>query len=139
MREATHWSDTALKVHLARLVEMEYLLAHRGGRGQSFVYELVYDGGPASTRPHLSGLIDVAQLARDYDAGRSGLAATQSGSGQPTVRGQSGGGQPRQNSNSASTGAASSTIDDAVIQNARPGGSGPSLSYAQPSFLAAAE
>ena len=124
---------------MARLVEMEYLLSHRGGRGQSFVYELVYDGGPASTRPHLSGLIDVAQLARDYDVGRSGLAATQSGSGQPTVRGRSGGSQPPINSDSASAGTALSRIDDDVPENARPGGNGQALSYTQPAFLAAAE
>ena len=28
------------KLHLHRLEELEYLLVHRGGRGQSFVYEL---------------------------------------------------------------------------------------------------
>jgi hypothetical protein len=44
MREATKWGDTQLKVHLGRLVELEYLLVHRGGRGQSFEYELLYDG-----------------------------------------------------------------------------------------------
>ena len=42
VREATGWGDTQLKVHLQRLVELEYLLVH-GGRGQH-VYELVYDG-----------------------------------------------------------------------------------------------
>jgi hypothetical protein len=31
------WGDTVLKKHLGRLEDMEYLLAHRGGRGQSFV------------------------------------------------------------------------------------------------------
>ncbi len=139
VREATRWSDTALKVHLARLVEMEYLLAHRGGRGQSFVYELVYDGGSATMRPHLSGLIDVATLSRDYDAGRSGSKAMRSGRGQPTVRGQSGGGQPLINSDSVSAGAALSHIDDDEPENARPGGNGQRPSYKQPSFLAAAE
>ncbi|MCC6706955.1 MAG: toprim domain-containing protein, partial [Gammaproteobacteria bacterium] len=139
VREATHWSDTALKVHLARLVEMEYLLAHRGGRGQSFVYELVYDGGTASTRPHLSGLIDVTQLSRDYDASRSGSAAMQSGPGQPAVRDQSGGGQPLKNGGSASAGAALSRIDDDASENARPEGHSQRASYLQPAFLAAAE
>ena len=43
VREASGWegADTQLKVHLGRLVELEYLLVHRGGRGQSFVYELL--------------------------------------------------------------------------------------------------
>ena len=40
VREATGWGDTQLKTHLHRLEELEYLLVHRGGRGQSIVYEL---------------------------------------------------------------------------------------------------
>ncbi len=43
IREFTGWGHTQLKVHLKRLEELEYLLIHRGGRGQSFVYELLYD------------------------------------------------------------------------------------------------
>jgi len=31
-------------------------------RGQSFVYELLFDGPAASEAPHLSGLIDVATM-----------------------------------------------------------------------------
>ena len=38
VRAFTGWGDTQLKVHLHRLEELEYLLTHRGGRGQSFVY-----------------------------------------------------------------------------------------------------
>ena len=41
----------AAKIHLGRLVELEYLLVHRGGRGQSFEYELLYDGPAASPQP----------------------------------------------------------------------------------------
>ena len=36
---------------------MEYLLVHRGGRGQSFVYELLFDGDLATPNPQLMGLI----------------------------------------------------------------------------------
>ena len=43
VRAYTGWGDTQLKVHLHRLEELEYLLVHRGGRGQSFVYELLFD------------------------------------------------------------------------------------------------
>ena len=57
LREATGWGDTQLKLHLARLVELEYLLMHRAERGQGFVYELLYDGD-GTAAPHLSGLID---------------------------------------------------------------------------------
>ena len=59
---------------------------------------------------------------------------------QPSLlRGQSGGGQPPLNGDSASAGAALSAIDDVVLKNARPGGCGQLLSYTQPSLLAAAE
>jgi DNA primase catalytic core len=76
VREHTRWGDTQLKIHLARLVELEYLLIHRGGRGQSFEYELVFDGpadGMAQSLSHVSGLIDVEALRHAYDAERSGV------------------------------------------------------------------
>ena len=63
LREATKWGDTQLKIHLARLTELEYLLVHRGGRGQSFEYELLYDGAAEECGPHISGLIDVERCA----------------------------------------------------------------------------
>jgi DNA primase len=62
LRTSTGWGHTQLRIHLTRLVEMEYLLVHRGGRGQSFVYELLYDGKTEEGEPHLSGLIDCEAL-----------------------------------------------------------------------------
>jgi hypothetical protein len=85
VREYTRWGDTQLKIHLARLTELEYLLVHRGGRGQSFEYELLFDGETNTDAPHASGLIDIDTLTRDYDAERSGSCAPQSGSGRPPV------------------------------------------------------
>ena len=61
VRAATGWSDTQLRVHLSRLTELEYLLVHRGARGQSFEYELLYDGD-GTLEPHLSGLIDITTI-----------------------------------------------------------------------------
>jgi hypothetical protein len=63
VRDATGWHDTVLKKHLDRLVELEYLLVHRGTRGQSYVYELLYDGSGYDGKSFLMGLIDVNQLA----------------------------------------------------------------------------
>ncbi|MBS9426393.1 CHC2 zinc finger domain-containing protein [Photorhabdus caribbeanensis] len=54
LRDAVQWGDTQLKIHLSRLVEMEYLLLHR--RGLTFIYELLFDGED-SDAAHLSGLI----------------------------------------------------------------------------------
>jgi DNA primase catalytic core len=61
VRTLTGWSNTQLGVHLTRLAELEYLIAHRGQRGTSFSYELIYDGA-ADSGPGLCGLIDVASL-----------------------------------------------------------------------------
>jgi DNA primase len=98
VREVTKWGDTQLKIHLARLTELEYTLVHRGGRGQSFEYELLYDGAAEETGPHVSGLIDVEALrqacgAQHYDAERSGSPALQSALGRGVVGGPSGPGR----------------------------------------------
>jgi DNA primase len=85
LREATQQGDTQMKLHLARLTELEYLLVHRAERGQGYVYELLFDGGvtDASATLHLSGLIDTATLSvpenrADYDKERSGLNGARS-------------------------------------------------------------
>jgi DNA primase catalytic core len=91
VREFTGWGDTQLKIHLHRLEEMEYLLVHRGGRGQSFVYELVFARQADRSRPVLPGLIDVNSLrSRAYDGKKSGPEAGKSGSSRPQVGGVSG-------------------------------------------------
>ena len=59
VRHHTGWSATQVRIHMDRLQEMEYLLAHRGGRGQSFVYELVFERGDNASKPQIPGLIDV--------------------------------------------------------------------------------
>ncbi|MEO8380810.1 MAG: CHC2 zinc finger domain-containing protein [Acidobacteriota bacterium] len=64
VREWSGWTDVQVKKHLFKLVTMEYVLVHRGGRGQSFVYELLYDGAGVDGRPFLPGLIDAGQLAK---------------------------------------------------------------------------
>jgi DNA primase len=63
VRERTGWGDTQLRVHLTRLHELEYLVAHRGMRGQSFEYELAFDGDTGADVPHLVGLIGADELA----------------------------------------------------------------------------
>ena len=58
IRDFTHWSDNQLKVHCKRLEELEYLLVHRGGRGQSMEYELLYRGDSESDEAQLMGLLN---------------------------------------------------------------------------------
>lgn len=60
IRASTGWSDSQLKNHCVRLVEMEYLL-HGGSRGHLLHYELLWDGDNTQA-PHLCGLPDVDGL-----------------------------------------------------------------------------
>jgi hypothetical protein len=92
VRDATGWGDTQLKVHLQRLVELEYLLVH-GGRAQH-VYELVYDGQGQGGERFLTGLIDPEKLRRSGSGGgRSGALGERSGSGRLSVGPKSRGGR----------------------------------------------
>ncbi len=95
VREHTQWGNTQLKIHLKRLEELEYLLVHRGGRGQSFVYELLYDGSTERDRSHLNGLIDADELRQKqhYDAKKSGHKPKRPGSSRGQVGAVSGSGQ----------------------------------------------
>ena len=61
IRESLGWSQTALKKHLDRLMEMEFIIPHRGG-GRRVEYELTYDGRGREGQPTMCGLIDVTTL-----------------------------------------------------------------------------
>ena len=92
LREALAVGDTQLKVHLARLTELKYLLAHRT-RGGGYEYELVYAVGPEATRVHCPGLIEIDALQQAYEAARSGAEASSSGAGRPAGGARSAGGR----------------------------------------------
>ena len=88
VRQYTGWGDTQLRVHLHRLEELEYLLVHRGGRGQSFVYELLFERKTETGKPQLPGLIEVERLrACNYDRKNAGSTSQFAGA----TRGQNGG------------------------------------------------
>ena len=103
VRAATGLSDTQARIHLERLAALEYLLTHRGQRGQSYEYELLYDqsGDQASTEgqvagPHLSGLIDTRALqaeAQTVSTNQSsrGLSVELAGSKRPHGGSKTGG------------------------------------------------
>ena len=78
-----------LRVHLGRLVELEYVLVHRGGRGQSFVYELLYDGQGQDGRAFVLGLVDVDALHEPtQDEALAALMALEDSPTTPTVGGE---------------------------------------------------
>ena len=49
-------SDTQLRVHLDRLVQLEYVLPHAGKQGQLYSYSLRFDGDAEASGPQLAGL-----------------------------------------------------------------------------------
>jgi hypothetical protein len=48
---------------------LEHVLQHKGSRGHSFVYELLYNGEGKDGKPFVLGLVDVEKLRRE-EAGR---------------------------------------------------------------------
>jgi DNA primase len=61
-REALAWGDTQLRVHLERLVALEYVLMYRQGGGGHYEYELAYELADEHTAQVL-GLIAIDTLA----------------------------------------------------------------------------
>jgi DNA primase len=141
VRELTGWGDTQLRVHLERLVQMEYLLAHGGRRGVVFEYELVYDGQGAQGEAFLMGLQDMAGLgtptmptttptSRGEEASLAGPSRPQRGVMTGALRvGPTG--------DEASADAPLREIGGHDMPNALPRADASARSYLQPSFLAA--
>jgi DNA primase catalytic core len=95
VRAYSGWSDFQVKKHMTRLQELEYLLIHRGGRGQSFVYELLYDG-ELNDNKHLMGLIDVEKLG--YDEKKEPPKSDKEPSSRPQVAAKAPSGSTTENS-----------------------------------------
>lgn len=87
VREYTGFGNTQVKTHLRRLEELEYIIAHRQLRGQSFSYELAYDGKGKDGQPFFHGLLDIEVLKQKcgYDTNRSGQNSSKSGLSRPKV------------------------------------------------------
>jgi DNA primase catalytic core len=75
IRELTGWHETQIRVHMARLIDLEYVLVHRGSRGHSFAYELLYAGQGQDGKPFVLGLVDVEKLRQEEAAGTAALAS----------------------------------------------------------------
>jgi DNA primase len=71
---ALGWGVTQAREHLDKLVDFEYVVVHRGTRGQTFVYELVYNGQGQDGQRFLMGLIDPDALPAEcvYDGKLAG-------------------------------------------------------------------
>lgn len=80
-------SDTQLRVHLDRLVQLEYVLPHAGKQGQLYSYSLRFDGDAETSAPQLAGL-GVTET-EDAEPTSRGAAPTSRGAA-PTSRGSEG-------------------------------------------------
>jgi hypothetical protein len=73
LRDLCGWSLTQVRVHLERLVELEYLAVRHGRLGSQFVYEVLFDLDAPESVAHV-GLLDVAKLNHNYTANLTGFA-----------------------------------------------------------------
>ena len=62
LRESLAWGDFSLRRHLARLVELEYVLVYRTGARNQREYQLLYDGQGRGGEPFYLGLVDTEEL-----------------------------------------------------------------------------
>ena len=139
VRDVTGWGDTQLRVHLDRLTQMEYLITHRGTRGQSFVYELLWDAKTDNASAHLPGLLDVESLKSMTTTQSSrGEAGEFAGSTRPQNGGLAGGSRPAKNTKTIEKKHVENVLPDELIENARPVQKINNESYTQVSSLAAA-
>jgi DNA primase catalytic core len=97
LRARCGMSDTAIRIHLDRLVTMEYVRCVAGRNGLRFEYELLFDGELDRATPQMIGLIDAGalggvdttdtlqgdtgDLAPHLQAARTGLAPALQGAG----------------------------------------------------------
>jgi DNA primase len=71
IRDVTGWGNTQIRIHCDRLVDMEYLVVHRGQRGTSFVYELLYQVPSDSSDRILMNLMDTNTLKNCHSSNSS--------------------------------------------------------------------
>jgi DNA primase catalytic core len=85
IKDACGWSLTQVRVHLERLVELEYLAIRCGRMGGPFQYELLIEIDAPENIAHI-GLIDVEELRKThtYDAGVAGQTGQVAGGGKTT-------------------------------------------------------
>jgi len=126
VREHTGMGHAQLAVHLHRLEALEYVIVHRGGRGQSFVYELAYNGeGQDGT----CFLMSLCNPEPEYDAKFPGSSRHLPGSFRPHSGALPGPIRGRKNVTKPLGGKARSETEPAAVENARLGNGHDAASY----------
>ena len=138
LRERTGWGDTQLRVHLGRLIELEYVLAHRGRQGQSYVYELCWSS-ERGWGTSLAGLVDAETLdgsstistSRGSDATSRGSEPNFAGGVRGGCGGDAGGVRGGKDATLQQQNGSNSDRNNARDENARRGNGVSSPSYAR--------
>ena len=142
IRDFTGWGDTQLRVHLQRLADMEYLLCHGGGRGQRYVYELLYDGQGKDGQPFMMRLVDTDSLKSSSTTKRTrGKTPDNAGSSRPHHGVKTGRSRGSKNTCKATDNKVSGLDEDKNVSEARPGNKNNGTSYRSdtPALVAAPE
>jgi len=112
-------SLTQVRVHLERLIEHEYIVIHKGNRGQSFVYELIYNGEAETKDSFLTGLIDVNKLKnKKYDGKVAAKSEELAGSKRPLNGPKTGGWRSEKNVQNIPVDEAFIPVPEKISQNA---------------------
>lgn len=125
-----------LKVHLARLASLEYVLVHRIRSGQGYAYELLYGGEGETGGAFVMGLTEPPGGGGAYDKERSGQKAVRSDPGRGAGGAQTGGGRRRKTGASPSDISLPGSDDLAAAQMHVTPVQSPALSYPHPAMEA---
>ncbi len=128
VRDHSRWGNTQTKIHLGRLIEMEYVIVHRGRQGQGFLYELAYNGEGKDGTPFLPGLaeMDEASASTSTTSTSRGSEADFAGGGRGVVGPWSGGGRGAESSMEGRENGSMVALEGADPKNARHGMNGAS-------------
>jgi len=135
VRDLTGWGNTQLGIHLARLVDMEYLFEHGGRRGQTSGYELAYGGEGDHGQSFLMGLLNCdalnvnTPLSPPTTTSGRGEVGECTGSKRPQNAPKTGRKRDDEIGVLANTGGALHEVDGEIAQNARLQGNKNTSSY----------
>ena len=124
IREYCGWTDFQIKKHITRLQDMEYLLVHRGGRGQSFVYELLYNNEGQDGQNFVLGLkeIDGSNMENHvYDKNKEPQITNKESSSSSQVAPKEPRSSTDKNGSKPNNTNGSGNISQAMLENARLG------------------
>jgi hypothetical protein len=68
VRDHTGWSAFQVKMHMQRLVELEYVYCYQVRHSRRYEYELVYDGAGDRDKKFIIGIADIEKLDDIFNA-----------------------------------------------------------------------